>query len=104
MSKGQKTKTISISLATDNPLESRIAQAIEDRRHIQIADVLYVAGPDLLKALAIKGLVMIEREFPHQFETHKTEALEKPTPIKKKQPVHERTDKSALDMWGGATT
>jgi hypothetical protein len=104
LSKGLRNKTISISLSTDNPLESRIAQAIEERRHIQIADVLYVAGPDLLKALAIKGLVMIEREFPHQFEALKPEHMEKPTLIKKKPFVHERSDKNALDLWGGATT
>jgi len=104
LSKALKNKTISISLSTENPLESRIAQAIDERRQIQIADVLYVSGPDLLKALAIKGLVTIEREFPHQFEALRTEVVERPTPIKKKQLAHERTDKGALDIWGGATT
>lgn len=106
MSKGQKTKTISVSLSTENPLESRIAQAIEERRQIQIADVLYVAGPDLVKALAIKGLVMIEREFPNQFDASGPDIQEKPTPtlVKKKRVAHERGDKNALDLWGGATT
>jgi hypothetical protein len=47
---------------------------------------------------------MIEREFPNQFETLKPEHMEKPTLIKKKPFVHERSDKNALDLWGGATT
>jgi len=102
--KSLKTKTVSVYLSTLNPLEEKIARAVEEKRPIRIADFLYVSGPELVKTLAIKGLVMVEREFPEQFEAATSDSPEKPTLVKKKRVVHERTDKSALDMWGGATT
>lgn len=91
-------------MSTENPLEARIVRAIEELRQIQIADMLYVSGSELVKTLALKGLVMIEREYPNQFDAGALEAVEKPTLVKKKRVVHERADKSALDLWGGATT
>ncbi len=104
MSKIRKTKMVSVYLSATNPLEARIAKAVEEKRPIQIADMLYVSGPELVKGLAIKGLVMVEREFPEQFDTNMELIGEKVPATRRKRLPKDRSDRSALDVWGGATT